>query len=347
MSEILLEARNIFKQFHLPTPPLTPPKTINALNGVNLSLCKGETLGIAGESGCGKSTIAKIILGLEEPTSGEVFFQGTNINCFSKAEKLKFRRNVQMVFQDPYSSLNPRMRVGEIIGEPLTIHGLARGQELRQRVLALMEQVGLSQEHFDRYPHQFSGGQRQRIGVARALALTPEIIIADEPLSALDISIQAQIINLFIDLQKRLGLSYILISHDLAVIRHLSTKVAVMYLGRVVELAKAEDIFSGSLHPYTKALLAAIPGFNTDPGHMPLIEGDIPLSVTPLAGCPFHPRCPFRKDLCKELLPELEEKRDHHFAACHFSCELPVDKHIAEVNNPVNKPTELSHENKK
>lgn len=334
MSEIILEARDIFKQFNLPTPPFTPPKSVNALNGVTLELRKGETLGIAGESGCGKSTFAKIIMGLEQPTSGEVLFRGQSINRFTSEEKQAFRRTVQMVFQDPYSSLNPRMRAGEIIGEPLTIHRLAKGPELKKRVLALMDQVGLSPEQFERYPHQFSGGQRQRIGVARALALTPEIIIADEPLSALDISIQAQIINLFIDLQKRLGLSYILISHDLAVIRHLSTKVAVMYLGRVVELANTEDIFSGSLHPYTKALLAAIPGFGSEAKPHSLLEDDLPVSVALQAGCPFHPRCRFRKEICNRLPPELEEKRAGHFAACHLSHELQVDKQKPGVNNP-------------
>lgn len=334
MGEILLEARNLHKQFHLPAPPFTKQKNVNALNGVSLTLCKGETLGIAGESGCGKSTLARILMGLEQPTSGEVIFRGKNINQFTKPEKQEFRRFVQMVFQDPYSSLNPRMRVGEIIGEPLTIHRIAKEEALKNRVVTLMEQVGLSVDQLDRYPHQFSGGQRQRIGVARALALTPEIIIADEPLSALDISIQAQVINLFIDLQKMLGLSYILISHDLAVIRHLSTKVAIIYLGRVVEHGDTDAIFNSSLHPYTQALLAAIPEFTSDSRHHKAVDGDIPASPSSLGGCPFQPRCPYRMAVCSEKIPELEEKEEGHFAACHLSHELPIDKRLTEVNNP-------------
>jgi peptide/nickel transport system ATP-binding protein len=324
VNEILLEARNLKKQFNLPAPPFGRSKVITALDGVSISLRQGETLGLAGESGCGKSTVAKLLMGLEQPTSGDIQFRGEGISLFNKAEKNSFRRAIQMVFQDPYSSLNPRMRVGEIIGEPLLIHRITATSDHREAVLALMNKVGLPPEQYDRYPHQFSGGQRQRIGIARALALTPEIIIADEPLSALDISIQAQIINLLIDLQKTLRLAYLLISHDLAVIRHLSTRVAIMYLGRIVEQAGTEDIFTTPLHPYTRALLAAIPGFGIAAGSATLLEGDIPSPIATPSGCPFHPRCPYKKDICTTVAPELEEKSPEHFAACHFSRELPT-----------------------
>jgi len=322
MKEILLEARHLKKQYDLPAPPFGSRKVITALDGVSITLRQGEILGLAGESGCGKSTVAKLLMGLEQPTSGDILFRGSNISQFNKAEKHRFRRAIQMVFQDPYSSLNPRMRVGEIIGEPLLIHRITSTADHRETVLALMNKVGLPPEQYDRYPHQFSGGQRQRIGVARALALTPEIIIADEPLSALDISIQAQIINLLIDLQQNLRLSYLLISHDLAVIRHLSTKVAIMYLGRIVEQAGTEAVFKTPRHPYTMALLAAIPGFGTAVRSAAPLEGDIPSPLSTPSGCPFHPRCPFKRDICTSIAPQLEEKVAGHFAACHFSCEL-------------------------
>lgn len=321
MNETLLEARNLKKEFVLPAQPFGRPESIKAVDGISISVKQGETLGLAGESGCGKSTLAKLLLGLEQPTSGEILFRGRNIATFRKEEKLSFRRAIQMVFQDPYSSLNPRMRVGEIIGEPLLIHRRTSRSNLKENVLALMNKVGLPPEQYNRYPHEFSGGQRQRIGVARALALTPAIIIADEPLSALDISIQAQIINLLLHLQKTLGLSYLLISHDLAVIRHLSTKVAVMYLGKIVEQAVTENLFDTPRHPYTMALLAAIPGFGSASGKIPLLEGDIPSPAAPPSGCPFHPRCPFRKEICLASTPELSEKATGHFSACHFSRE--------------------------
>jgi peptide/nickel transport system ATP-binding protein len=322
MSEILLQADNLRKQFELPSALFGQKKIITALDGVSITLHKGETLGLAGESGCGKSTVAKLLMDLDQPTSGEVLFRGRKLAELDSKEKFRFRRSVQMVFQDPYSSLNPRMRIGEIIGEPLVIHRIATKSDLRKTVLDLMERVGLAPEQYDRYPHEFSGGQRQRIGVARALALTPEVIIADEPLSALDISIQAQIINLLLELQKSLGLSYLLISHDLAVIRHLSTRVAIMYLGKIVEQAETGALFSAPQHPYTRALLAAIPGFTSSHEPVTIIQEELPSSVASPSGCPFRPRCPFRKDLCITKTPELEEKRKGHLAACHFSNEL-------------------------
>lgn len=327
MKRILLEARDLQKQFTLPARPFGRTKTIRAVSGVNFSVQKGETLGLAGESGCGKSTVAKLLLGLEQPTSGEILFHGRNIAAFSRDEMLTFRRAIQMVFQDPYSSLNPRMRVGDIIGEPLLIHRQSSRADVRKSVLDLMSKVGLPPEQYNRYPHEFSGGQRQRIGVARALALAPEVIIADEPLSALDISIQAQVINLLLQLQKDLGISYLLISHDLAVIRHLCTRVAVMYLGRIVEQAVTSNLFDTPRHPYTMALLAAIPGFEAGGASTPLLQGDLPSPADLASGCPFHPRCPFRQEICLTNTPELSEKAAGHFSACHFSREnLLVDK---------------------
>lgn len=318
----VLEARKLSKQFHLSASPFSPARTITAVDGVSLTLAQGEILGLAGESGCGKSTVARLMMGLLQPTSGELFFNGKPLSGITRKAETDFRRVVQMVFQDPYSSLNPRMRIGEIIAEPIIIHRLAPKREIREIVLGLMNRVGLPPGQYDRYPHEFSGGQRQRIGIARALAVKPQVIIADEPLSALDISIQAQIINLFIDLQKSYGLSYIIISHDLAVIRHLSTRVAIMYLGRIVEQAATENLFSCALHPYTRALLAAIPDLSTLKAKSVPIQGDIPSPLAPPSGCHFHPRCPYRKEICFEISPPLEEKKEGHLAACHFSREL-------------------------
>jgi len=324
MNELLLETRNLRKEFALSASPFSRARLITAAEEINISLAPGETLGIAGESGCGKSTVAKMLSGLLPQTSGEIIFSGRKMSAFTATERHNFRSSVQMIFQDPFSSLNPRMRVGEIIGEPLTIHRTACGEELKAKVLQLMAQTGLAPEQFERYPHEFSGGQRQRIGIARALAVNPKLLIADEPLSALDISIQAQIINLLIELRRSRNLAYILISHDLAVIRHLSSKTAVMYLGRVVEQGPTAEIFSAPLHPYTEALLDAVPDLTGKHRRSPgkVLQGDIPSPLAPPPGCHFHPRCPYRRELCTTRQPVLEEKAAGRKAACHFSSEI-------------------------
>jgi len=324
MTDLLLETRDLRKQFTLSASPFSKARVITAAEEINISLTPGETLGIAGESGCGKSTVAKMLMGLLPPTSGEIIFAGRKFSAFTKEELHRFRGTVQMIFQDPFSSLNPRMRVGEIIGEPLIIHRSASCRELKAVVLQLMEQVGLTAAQYDLYPHQFSGGQRQRIGIARALAVNPQLLIADEPLSALDISIQAQIINLLIQLRKSRGLAYILISHDLSVIRHLSSRTAVMYLGRIVEEGPTEEIFASPLHPYTEALLAAIPDLSGKRCRAAgkVLQGDIPSPLAPPSGCPFHPRCPYMKEICTTIRPAFEEKAEKRKAACHFSHEI-------------------------
>jgi len=317
----LLEARNLRKVFAQQHSPFLPKRSVTAVDGIDLSLFPGETLGLAGESGCGKSTVAKMMMGLLEPTEGQVMFKGSTLSTLSRQETTDFRKTVQMVFQDPFSSLNPRMRIGEIIAEPIKIHGIPLQASLRDEVTNLLRRVGMSPDHYDRYPHEFSGGQRQRIGIARALAVRPRALLADEPLSALDISIQAQIINLLLDLQESLGLSYLIISHDLAVIRHLSDRVAVMYLGKIVEEGPSEQIFTGCLHPYTEALLAAVPGLSPGKTSPALNRMTNEAEASP-SGCIFQPRCPYAKDLCRSSAPPLEEKEPGHRAACHFSREI-------------------------
>jgi oligopeptide/dipeptide ABC transporter ATP-binding protein len=296
-------------------------RTVRAVDGVSFSIARGETLGIVGESGCGKTTVGRCILRLVEPTAGEVHFDGLNLLQLKKGELRHLRRRMQVVFQDPYSSLNPRMTVGSIVGEPFIIHEKFSRNEIREKVAALLGLVGLDPAYFSRYPHEFSGGQRQRIAIARALALSPDFIVADEPVSALDVSVQAQIVNLLQDLQQKFGLTYLFISHGLAVVEHISTRVGVMYLGKLVEMAPAEEIYSKPLHPYTEALLASSPIPDPVAGrerkaHIVRLGGEVPTPIAPPSGCRFHTRCPHVMPACKVEEPELAEVAPGHFAAC-------------------------------
>jgi len=291
--------------------------TVHAVDGVSFSLGVGETLGLVGESGCGKSTVARSVLRLVEPTSGSIRIDGEDITHLSKAELRPHRRSMQIVFQDPFASLNPRMTAGDIVGEPLSVHGLATGREKQQRVAKLFEQVGLRPDQMRNYPHQFSGGQRQRICIARALALGPRLIVCDEPVSALDVSIQAQVINLLIDLQREHGFSYLFIAHDLAVVAHISHRVAVMYLGRIVEIADKAELFRNPRHPYTQALLASVPVADPRSKRLkPLVDGDVPSPVNPPPGCAFHTRCRYAMERCKSERPALRDAGPQHQVAC-------------------------------
>ena len=326
MSDLVLETRNLVKHFPLTRGVVFKKQygAVRAVDGVNLELRRGETLGIVGESGCGKSTLARMLVGLEKPTSGDLFVQGKNMSKVGAEERRRGRRNIQLVMQDPYTSLNPRMTVGDIIGEPFEIHPEAAPKGSRQRrVQELLDVVGLNPEHINRYPHQFSGGQRQRIGIARALALNPEIILCDEPVSALDVSIQAQVINLLEKLQNELSLSYIFIAHDLSVVRHIADRVAVMYLGKVVEIGTEDEIYESPTHPYTQALLSAVPV--PDPklrGHRDqiVLTGDVPSPANPPSGCRFRTRCWKAQDICAEQEPLLQiGDKSGHPSACHFA----------------------------
>jgi len=327
--EPLLEVRDLAKWFFSAPGPLGGKRRIlKAVDGVSFTLRRGETLGLVGESGCGKSTTGKTLLRLLEPDRGEVLFRGENILQRSHRAMRPLRRELQMIFQDPYASLNPRRRIGDIVGEPLRIHRLARGRELRQEVLRLLDTVGLQKEHIDRYPHEFSGGQRQRIGIARALAVRPSLIVADEPVSALDLSIQAQVVNLLQDVQEQFELTYLFIAHDLSVVEHISDRVAVMYLGRIVELAEATKLYRAPRHPYSEALLNAVPTPDPDRRRRRrLLQGELPSPLAPPCGCHFHPRCPYARDLCREQSPALVDQGDGHLAACHFSSEVGRFRH--------------------
>ncbi len=293
---------------------------VKAVDNVNFQINKGETIGLVGESGCGKSTLGATLLLLERATAGEIVFQGKDILSLKPKELFEFRREMQIIFQDPYASLNPRMTIAEIIGEPMDIHKLTKSrQERNEKVAALLEQVGLSTEQMGRYPHEFSGGQRQRIAVARALAVGPKLVIADEPVSALDVSIQAQVINILQDLQKDYGLTYLFISHDLSVVKHISDKVIVMYLGKIVEMAEKDGLYSNPLHPYTQSLISAIPVPNPSYKKKRIIlEGDVPSPLNPPDGCRFHPRCPKAMDICNVKEPVLRDCGNSHFIACHL-----------------------------
>ena len=292
---------------------------VYAVDGVAFTIGRGETLGLVGESGCGKSTVGKTILRLIDPTAGEIVLDGARITHLSQAEMHKHRRNMQVVFQDPYSSLNPRMTAGEIVGEPLFNYQLAEGKERHDRVRQLFARVGLRAEHMRKYPHEFSGGQRQRLGIARALAVNPKLIIGDEPVSALDVSVQAQVINLMTDLQDEFGLSYLFIAHDLAVVEHISHRVAVMYLGKIVELTDKKSLFTNPLHPYTEALLAAVPiPAPRAKKKRIILAGDVPSPIRPPPGCRFHTRCPYVEEVCRRVEPPIQEVTPGHSVACHL-----------------------------
>lgn len=315
MSEALLEVGDLKKYF-----PLKGSGAVHAVDGVSLKVYQGETLGIVGESGCGKSTLGRSMLRLVEPTSGHVQFNGKNVLKLNKSEMRDLRREMQIVFQDPYASLNPRYTIQQTLMEPMEIHNLYERSSRKQRVESMLTRVGLDPSYASRFPHEFSGGQRQRIGIARALILNPKLLVLDEPVAALDVSVQSQVINLLEDLQGDFNLTYIFVAHDLSVVKHISDRVLVMYLGRMAELASSDDLFASPLHPYTRALLSAVPIPNPRAKRERiLLSGDLPSPVNPPSGCVFHTRCPVAQDLCKKQVPEWRELRQNHFVACHFA----------------------------
>jgi oligopeptide/dipeptide ABC transporter ATP-binding protein len=334
-SDALVHVEGLVKRFRVRSDQFRRSREeVRAVDGVDLDVRRGETIGLVGETGCGKSTLARCITRLYDITDGRVVFDGDDISTLSRRRLRPYRLQMQMIFQDPYGSLNPRRRVGSIIGDPFAIHGISSGAERKRNVQELMELVGLNPEHYNRFPAEFSGGQRQRIGVARALALRPKLIVCDEPVSALDVSIQAQVVNLLQDLQDEFSLTYVFIAHDLSVIRHVSDRIAVMYLGRIVELADAEEIFARPRHPYTNALLSAIPEIDEAGGdprrHRIILRGDVPSPIDPPSGCRFHPRCPKAQPTCAEVDPQLEPAAGDargHAVACHYPVQ--AGEHLA------------------
>lgn len=325
--KVLLRVENLYKYFPIKKGIVIPRQVgaVHAVDGVTFDIFEGETLGLVGESGCGKSTIGRTILQLYRPTSGNVYYAGTDLSALKGEEMRLMRRDLQMIFQDPYASLNPRMTVGQIVAEPLEIHNICKGSEQKERVHELLRKVGLNQAFINRYPNEFSGGQRQRIGIARALALEPRLIICDEPISALDVSIQAQVVNLLEDLQEELGLTYMFIAHDLSMVRHISDRIAVMYLGVIVELTDHNELYSKPVHPYTQALLSAIPcpdPFVEETRKRIILEGDVPSPVDPPSGCRFRTRCRYAQEVCAAEPPEFREYSPGHYVACHFAGRL-------------------------
>ena len=329
MAEPLLHVENLCKEFPVSSGLFGRKKeSVHAVEGVSFDIYPGETFGLVGESGCGKSTTGRCIMKLYNPTSGKVIFDGQDVSTMSRSQLKRMRRNMQFIFQDPYASLNPRMTIGEIVSEPLVIHGEMTNRAERMKFVAeLLDQVGLNPEHINRYPHEFSGGQRQRVGIARAFALRPKLIICDEPVSALDVSIQAQVLNLLADLQKEYGTAYLFIAHDLSVVQHISDRVAVMYLGHMMETSDWKSLYAEPCHPYTQSLLSAVPVPDPDVQRdrkRIILAGDPPSPIDPPSGCPFHTRCPIAKDICSQQVPDLRDLGDGHFCACHFAEPNPI-----------------------